>query len=190
MTPLSPFWITTSEAIAFDYNDPRPEMISERDLIHHLSRESRWANNIEFASFTVAQHSMVVAAACKLPQSRPYALLHDGAEVYTRDLPTPFKLWLADQGADIVGLEHRIFAAILIRLGLPMPSPDITADVHQADQRALATEHRDVVKGRRPDWTPKAPPLSSKIRFKPQPKIEEEFTYALASALQPYRKAA
>lgn len=175
----------------FNFADPKPEMICLDDIVHTLARTNRWGGNIEWVSFTVAQHSLVTASACKLPQSRVYALLHDAGEAYIGDLPTPFKLWIADAGTDIIGLENRIlFDAIFPALGLAKPSSEIMADVHNADQVALATEFRDVVKGRHPSWSPKAPPLKTRIKFLPSVKAEEQFKLALEGALRPYGKVA
>lgn len=184
---LSPFWINTASGRTFDFANPLPSMISLDDIVHHLSRESRWANNIEFASFTVAQHTLVAASACRLVSSRPYVLLHDAPEAYIRDLATPWKLWLIDQGADVVGLERRILhEAIYPAFNLPLPSQAILEDVHRADQIALATEYRDVVKGKSEHWAPTAPPLAGRIRFMAQPKVEEAFRKALQGALRPF----
>lgn len=181
----SPFWKTMPSGIAFDFVDPRPEMVRLEDIVHVLARTNRWGGNIEAVTYTVAQHSLVTAQACKLPQSRAYALLHDAAEAYIGDLPTPLKLWIADAGADIIKLEMSIlFDAIFPALGLPRPSSEVIADVHNADQIALATEYRDIVKGRHPDFTPKAPPLKTKIKFQATPVVEDSFRLALDSVLR------
>jgi len=187
----SPFRKTMPSGIMFDFSDPRPEMIHLDDIVHCLTRTNRWGGNIEPVSYSVAQHSLVTASACRLPAARVYALLHDAAEAYIGDLPTPLKLWLEDAGAGIVGLEMQIlFAAIFPAFGLTPPGKEIAADVHEADQIALATEFRDIVRGRNRDWAPKAPPLRTRIKFQPVPKVEEAFRLALEGALRPYGKVA
>lgn len=184
---LSPFWINTASGRCFDFVSPRPDMICLDDIVHHLSREGRWSGNIEFTSFSVAQHTLIASTACRLLSSRPYVLLHDAPEAYIRDLATPWKQWLIDQGADVVGLERRILEqAIYPAFNLPPPSPAILADVHQADAIALATEYRDVVKGKSDNWAPTAQPLPGRIKFMPQPKVEETFRKALEGALRPF----
>lgn len=186
----SPFWKAMPSGVAFDFIDPRPEMVRLDDIVHGLSRTNRWGGNIEPISYSVAQHSLLAASACKLPKSRVYALLHDAAEAYIGDIPTPLKLWIVDAGADIVALEKTIlFQAIFPAFGLPKPSSDIYADVHNADQVALATEYRDVVKGRHPDFVPRADPLKTVVKFMPTPKVEEQFRLALEGALRPFGKA-
>lgn len=191
MSARATFCKTMPSGLSFDFSAPTPEMISLDDIIHVLARTNRWGGNIEPVSFSVAQHSLVAASACRLPVSRPYALLHDAAEAYIGDLPTPFKLWIAEAGADIIALEHRIlYDAIFPALGLEKPSSAIAADVHDADQIALATEFRDVVKGRHPCWSPKAPPLRTRLKFKPTPAVEDEFRANLLGALRPFGKVA
>ncbi len=59
-----------------------------------------------------------------------------------------------------------------------------------ADQVALATQYRDVVPGRSKEWSPRAKPLSTRIKFMTQPVMEEKFTLALGGALRPLGKVA
>lgn len=185
------FFKTLASGRDFYFADPRPEMICLRDIVHHLSRENRWGNNIEFPSYSVAQHSLLVAQTCRLPQSRPYALLHDAVEMVTRDLATPWKGFLAELGADVVAYERRVLnEAVYPAFGLPRPGSEINADVDQADQVALATEYRDVVAGRSRDWAPRARPLPNRIKFMTQPVVEEKFQLALEAALRPFGKVA
>lgn len=172
---LSPFWVYTAAGIAFDFADPRPEMIDRRALAWQLSGEGRWANNTHFA-LSVAQHSLLVAQLIRDPAWRIYGLLHDAAEAFIRDLPTPFKLWLLQQGADVPGLERRILMrAILPHFGLAPPTAEIAAAVDHADAVALATEFRDVVRGKGPEWTPSARPSPITVRFRKREDVEEEF---------------
>lgn len=191
MTSLSPFWKTMPSGRAFDFVNPCPEMVTLDDIVHVLARTNRWGGNIEPVSYSVAQHSLVTASACATVDARPYALLHDAAEAYIGDIPTPFKLWLNHAGADVVALERRILLdAVFPAFGLPRGSARVVQDVHNADAIALATEHRDIVAGRHPDFTPEATPLRTRIRFKPVAKVEEEFKTALLGALQPFGKVA
>jgi len=182
-----PFLKTMPSGVMFDFAAPRPEMVTLYDIWYCLARINRWGGNIEPVTYTVAQHSLVTASACRLPQSRVYALLHDAAEAYIGDLPTPLKLWLENAGAGILGLEMRIlFGAIFPAFGINPPGKEIAADVHNADQIALATEYRDIVQGRNAGWTPKAPPMRTRITFQPTPKVEEQFRLALEGALRPF----
>lgn len=183
------FFITLASGRDFHFAKPTPAMICLDDIVHHLSRESRWANNIEPISYTVAQHSLLVASACRLSQSLPYALLHDVSEMVTRDLATPFKGFLLSLGADLVAFErHLMRDAVYPAFGLPHPSSEIAQDVHNADAIALATEYRDIVKGRSTSWRPSAKPMTMPVKFMTQPKVEEIFKRKLQSALRPFGK--
>ncbi|MFP9138726.1 hypothetical protein ACLI1C_16220 [Devosia sp. XGJD_8] len=185
------FFVTLSSGRDFHFADPTPAMFCLDDIVHHLSRENRWFNNIEAVSYTVAQHSLLVASACRLPQSLPYALLHEALEMVTRDLSTPFKGFLLSLGVDLVAYERRVLRdAVYPAFGLPQPTSAIAQDVDNADAIALATEFRDIVKGRSEAWRPKAKPLSMPVRFMTQPKVEEVFRLKLQSALRPFGKVA
>lgn len=180
---------STANGVVFDFGRIAPAMIAERDLIHHMSRIGCWGGNIEFTSYSMAQHALVVMSACKLPASRVYALLNAVPATYLGWTDPALRLYLFERGADLLAVEHKIFVAALERFGVPRPSSDIFADVHEAEQRAEATEWRDVVKGKAGAWAPTGKPLSQVIRFKPQPKVEDEFAAALERELRPFRKA-
>lgn len=188
--PLSAFWVYTAAGLPFDFDNPRPEMIDRRALAWQLSGEGRWANNTHWP-LSVAQHSLTVAYAIPEPAWRIYGLLHDAAEAFTRDLPTPFKLWLAARGADVVGLERRILTeAVLPHFGLQLPSHEIAAAVDLADQRALVTEYRDVVKGKGPEWVPAGQPLPGKaLKWRKRDDVEEEFLEALENMTRDAHRA-
>lgn len=187
---LSPFWVYTAASLCFDFDNPRPEMIERRALAWQLSGEGRWSNNT-FWHLSVAQHSLCVAFAIGNPAWRIYGLLHDAAEAFTRDLPTPFKLWLASKGADVAGLERRILLdAVLPHFGLPAPTSEIARAVDDADARALATEYRDVVQGKGPEWQPRAAPLPGRVtRFRQRIDVEEEFLRELDNMIRDAHRA-
>lgn len=180
-----------ASGILFDFAAPTPAMICLDDLVHHLSREGALGGNIQFASYTVAQHALVMASACRLPASRPYALLEGAPKAYVGGMVAGLQFWLVNQRADVIALERQIlFHAILPALRLPRPSREIMADVDQAHDIANATELRDVVQGHHGDWRGSAKPLASVIRFKPQPKVEEEFRAAIERELRPFKSRA
>lgn len=174
----------------FDFTDPKPEAISCRDIAHHLSRLNRWRENIEWTSFSVAQHSLIVRQACTLQASRPYALLHDAPEMLVGDNITPLKKFLLSMGADMQAYEDLIMRkAIYPAVGLPYPSEQIRADIHRADQIAMATELRDVV-ANKTGIVATERPLSAQIKFMSQPIAEEKFLAALEAELRPFGKIA
>lgn len=181
---------STASGTVFDFARINPTMIVERDLVHHMSRIQCWNGNTDMVSYSMAQHALVAMSACRLPASRIYALLNAVPSTYLGWTDPAIKLWLADQGAELMTLEHRIFVAALDRFAVPRPSSEIFTDVHEAEQRAQATEWRDVVKGKGGAWSPRGKPLPTVIRFKPQPKVEDDFAAALDRELRPFRHRA
>jgi hypothetical protein len=134
--------------------DPHPEEIHLDDIARALSMQCRWGGHVR-QFFSVAQHCVMVSEHSPMYPVR--ALLHDAAEAYLVDVPTPIKKHLAGYEE----IERRLLRAIGERFGVAgldyMPPA-----VHEADARALATEHRDV---RTPCgfWTPDARPWDERI---------------------------
>ena len=116
--------------------DPRPEDVDIRDIARALSMQCRWGGHVRIF-YSVAQHCVSVARHC--PVSPVRALLHDAAEAYLVDVPTPIKKYLHGYG----DIEMHLLKVIGQRFGIDgldvMPGA-----VHEQDGRALATEHRDL----------------------------------------------
>lgn len=178
MNPASTFNTVTASGALLNYEKPTADMIDLRANAHELSMICRWGGNVHF-QYSVAQHSIVVADNIPVPEWRIYGLLHDAAEPYIGDICTPFKGWLAYNNADVHGVERRILNCVWEKLGIPKPTAEISKGVHLVDQQVLATEYRDVVKSKSPDWTPPAPPLSQRITFKRQDKVLDQFVSRL-----------
>lgn len=166
--------LSTAAPVPFDYGNPSASMIDLRAIASHLASEPRWANNLNF-HYSVAQHSLLVASIIPRFEWRIYGLLHDAAEMFTRDLPTSFKHWLVDQGADVYALERRILNCVWRHFELPAPTAEIAAAVDRADAIALATEWRDVVRNKTGNWTPPALPLPRPIRHVSPIVVEDDF---------------
>jgi len=181
--PFGPYETFTASSNRLSFSNPGPENIDRASIAHHLAMLNRWTGNTHFA-YSVAQHSLLVADLIRVPEWRIYGLLHDAAEAYTGDLPTPLKHWLQMDGADIMGLERRILVCIYDHFKLPSPTRAIAEAVDKADADALATEYRDVVKGSTPLWTPAGKPHSATIKFKTGLDIECQFLEALDTYLR------
>lgn len=130
--------------------DPRPEDVTIEDIAHALSNVCRWGGRVrEF--YSVAQHSVHVAQIVErsVPRIAMHALLHDAAEAYVGDVPTPLKHHLmAKRGKRREAMsdtEHRILDAVWNAFGLG----DYVDYLHvrEADRIALATEARDLMGG-------------------------------------------
>src|SRR5207244_9677156 len=104
---MSDTWIQTYSGRRFDLLEPSEEMIEIIDIAHGLSLEVRFNGATRFP-YSVAQHSLLVCQftgnKCKL-----YGLLHDAAEAYCKDIPSPLKRWLEIR---YTGIENKISACI------------------------------------------------------------------------------
>jgi len=125
-----------------DLLDPSPLDIEVEDIAHGLARVARWnGQTIGEHPFSVAQHSLVVEEISAHlspglePRWRLAALLHDAAEYVIGDMISPFKAAL---GLDYKLFEHRLEAAINLRFGLPVKTPDAMKVLIKKADRACA----------------------------------------------------
>lgn len=109
----------------FNYERPHECEVLIEDIASALSKVCRFAGHIPHF-YSVAQHvvntSRIVAVGHELD-----ALMHDTAEAFTNDLPTPLKHRLPE----FRDLERRIEAAMAQRFGFnyPLPHPVKVADL-------------------------------------------------------------
>lgn len=73
----------------FDYNNPEKSNVQIEDIATALSNVCRFAGHVHYF-YSVAQHS-VNASRIVIPEYAFDALMHDTAEAFTNDLPTPLK---------------------------------------------------------------------------------------------------
>lgn len=122
-------YIQTLSGKHFNYLNIQQDDIVIEDIATALSHICRFAGHLpEF--YSVAQHSLV---------PREYALealLHDAAEAYLQDIPSPLKRLLPDYQ----DIEARVDTAIRQKYGLPA---DQHPTVKYADLVMLASERRD-----------------------------------------------
>lgn len=104
--------------------NPQPEQIHIDDLAECLSRECRWSGSI---AISVAEHSCLLAEIAS-PDMKIYALLHDAAEAYTGDIPSPIKklltidaslAWVDEVNISFTQMEERILECICRSLDVP-----------------------------------------------------------------------
>ena len=122
---------------------PRPEDIHLEDIARALSLTVRWRGFSKKGSvgeglvINVAAHSIGVADALE-PKHRIHGLLHDAAEAYISDIPTPWK-----QRAPELGLmELDVLFVIYDALGVPQPDEEAVTAVHLADSLVGERERR------------------------------------------------
>jgi hypothetical protein len=117
----------------FDYNDPASCEVTIGDIAAALSKVCRFAGHIH-RFYSVAQHA-INASRIVAPEHAFTALMHDTAEAFTNDLPTPLKFAVPV----FKELETKIEAAMAARFGFTFPLP---AEVKVADLQMLALEKR------------------------------------------------
>lgn len=137
-------WICTYTGVKFYPLAPSPKEVNIRDIAHALANICRFNGHcVRF--YSVAQHSVLVSRI--VPAKFAFeALLHDAAEAYVSDCPTPIKRELQL----LTIMEHLVMGAIASRFGLPKDG--FHAEIHEADLIALATENRDLMNAGGQHW--------------------------------------
>ena len=126
----------------FSYTNPDVSSITIEMLADVLSRINRFAGHTKHF-YSVAQHaancSLIVAEGFELE-----ALLHDTAEAFTNDLPTPLKVMLPK----VKQIEGKIEKALAAKFGTAYPMAD---EVKLADLQMLGIE-KDYLKPSSSHW--------------------------------------
>jgi len=147
-------WIQTYTGRRFFPLGPKPEDLDLRDVAHALSLQCRF-NGHCLRFYSVAEHSVRVSRA--LPVGlEAWGLLHDAAEAYLSDLPSPIKR----QMPLFQDAESDLLRVIADRFGLSWPMPEPVA---RADLALLATEARDLMAPPPEPWRLEAAPLEARI---------------------------
>lgn len=139
-----PAWQRMLSGRRLDLLAPAPDDIDLADIAHGLARVARWNGQTSGPYIlSVAQHSLLVEALAghfapeEGQDARLVALLHDAPEYVVGDLISPFKACVGDAYKDV---ERRLFAAILLRFGLPEPEMPLLALIKRADRAAARLE--------------------------------------------------
>lgn len=136
---MSGAWIQTYSGVAFDLEDPQPDMVKPIDIAHALAHLCRFGGHCR-AFYSVAEHSMLVQD--ETPpvdwQITRTALLHDATEAYVGDMVKPLK----DLLPGFREVEDRVWGAVVERFNLNKEMPKI---VKRADRAVLAAERQQVM---------------------------------------------
>lgn len=132
-------WIQTYTGRRFQLDNPRISDVAIEDIAHSLAMQCRFGGHTR-RHYSVAQHC-VLASQVVEPRFALDALLHDAAEAYTTDVPTPMKRAIGVAWSE---REERIARCVTVAFGVRWPIPDA---VHHADLTLLATEARDLLWG-------------------------------------------
>lgn len=169
-------WLCTASGVRFYPCDPRPEDIFIDDIAHALAIENRFGGHLR-EPYSVAQHcvlaSSIITHMGGSPEEERWALLHDAAEAYVKDIPRPLKRALGQAYSQI---EKRVAGVIAERFGLSVEMPKI---VKLADELCLSLERRDLFPAsHKQAWTlggeiVKLPPFT--VSFIPWFQAESDF---------------
>lgn len=126
----------------FDYNDPDSSVVTIEDIATALANVCRFAGHVHYF-YSVAQHAVNCSYIVD-PKFAFDALMHDTAEAFTNDLPTPLK-WAVPIFKD---LEVRIESAMSRKFGFTYP---LSSEIKLADAQMLRME-KERVKRDRSHW--------------------------------------
>ena len=133
-------WIQTFTGMRIDPRNITADQVQIEDIAHALANKCRFSGHCD-PFYSVADHSMRVAALVGAPH-KLYALLHDAAEAYLPDVPTPLKEYFGE----LEGLECRVMAAIRGKFMPNWMASGATREIVKfADLSMLAAERRDLL---------------------------------------------
>ena len=125
-------FLETASGRQYHFLNPQQDEICIEDIAFALSNKCRFSGHTQF--YSVAEHS--IAVSMRLPKHlRLAGLLHDAAEAYLGDIPSPLKACLPD----FQEIEARNEIAIEKKFGLVLSKEDQKI-IKQADLQALYNE--------------------------------------------------
>jgi uncharacterized protein len=152
-------WLQTYSNKKFSYTNPTVDMIDIEDIAHGLSLQCRFAGQCR-RFYSVAEHSVHVATL--MDHNKLSGLLHDAAEAYLTDLPTPLKLLVPGYGR----IEKMTERAIEQRFGIDLQGSDVVRQIKLADAVMLKIEAQNLLTGPMIDnWTDTLPDTHIAIRI-------------------------
>lgn len=131
-------WIQTYTGGVFHPFNPQPEEVHILDIAHALANTCRYGGHT-LRFYSVAEHCALLAAyffANNDTSAARLALLHDAAEAYVMDVPSPIKPYIGGYAT----LEANIEVAVLERFGMFFTPPSVFERVTAADRAILHNE--------------------------------------------------
>ena len=153
---MSEPYIETVSGKKLTFLNPNPDDIVIEDIAYALSNQCRFNGHVPF--YSVAQHSVLVSAKC-FPSEKLAGLLHDAAEAYLSDIPSPIKQYLPDYQK----MEHTLQTAINKKFEVNT----FTDSVKSADKDATYTEAHFLLDSKGKDWIPIH--FRAETKYKPIP---------------------
>lgn len=172
-------YLETVSGRKVNVSNPDPATITIGDIAWALSRMPRFSgHSIPYIPYSVAQHCIQVAKelAPHGPRIQLHGLLHDAAEAYINDLPSPVK-HIPEIHAVIKKLEDTLMLAVYSSLGIAPPTEEEERVVKIADKNQQAVEAYNFMYSRGSDWN------LPEVSFKKLQEFEQPLT-----SLQAYDK--
>ena len=146
-------YIQTVSGRKIHFLAPDPNEFDITDIAFALSNLCRFNGHVMY--YSVAEHSVLVAS--RLDDSDKLSgLLHDAAEAYLSDIPSPIKQYLPDYQE----MEDKLLAAIFTKFGC-----DYNAAVKKADKEQTWNEARFLLSDGGDSWVPKE--FTTQYQYRP-----------------------
>ena len=155
-----------------DVTNPEPSTIDISDIAWALSRMPRFSgHSIPYIPYSVAQHCIQVMKelAPHGPRIQLHGLIHDAAEAYINDLPSPIK-HIPEIHAVISKLEDKLMLTNYEAIGINPPTDEEHIIVKIADKNQQAVEAYNFMYSRGSDWN------LPKVTFKRLQEFEQPLT--------------
>jgi hypothetical protein len=172
-------YIETHSGIHFHFLEPSQDEIDIKDIAYALANQCRFNGHVPF--FSVAEHSVAVAARLH-PRLQLAGLLHDAAEAYLSDIPSPIKQFLPDYRA----MEDRVQKVIYEKYNVYLSEAE-TAEIKKADRDATSTEAHYLLRSGGRDWNSLlfSPNEKYKPRLCPPPEAVQMFLHWAYELMEP-----
>jgi len=153
---MSKFSIETVSGVLVDPTEPDEKLILLNDAAWAISRINRYSGHtITQIPYSVAQHCIFVAnmiweetGSARLAL---YGLLHDAAEAYISDIPSPIKR-IPELKAVLDPIENRLLDIIYRKYVGSTPTVDDAPVIKKYDHRALLIEAHNFMSSRGKNW--------------------------------------
>ena len=158
MTGTTP-WIQTFTGKRLDLDPPNPDQINIEDIAHGLSMLCRF-NGQCTRFYSVAEHSVHVSHEIA-PEFALVGLLHDAAEAYLGDVPSPLK----GQLGQFKTFEKQMEEAVGEKFGIDYEM-FVSKELKRADVQLLIDEKAVLMVEAPEPWPPGAPEIKDTNRIK------------------------
>ncbi len=134
----------------FPFLNPKPEDINILAVACGLSHQCRYAGQIK-QFFSIAEHSLQLSYAVPSEYAK-WALLHDAAEAFITDIPSPIKAHLPE----FIEIENKVMEAVCDAFSIDREMPEI---VKEYDARICVNERANLLTPLEGGWEGDLKPL-------------------------------